>query len=274
MSVNSQPNPAGSRRVGTTLAVLVAVLIAAFVYAPPVLAASGSIRFGNQRELAKSLQQAFVAYWRSGDRTPAGALADIVDYWFRYHLVKAVIAALLLGVLVALAVHLWRAFLRAGRPAALASAGVLVTTLALFAVAVVMANVQGAVAPFASLLPMLQDGRADGALTLTLEQIRERLSSSTGRAPAPLEEMISDFATYHVALAAVAAIGATVLSIVSIVLWRRFRAADSARKRRLVGSFGVLTSVLVLAILTIMAANVSTALNPAPALLAFFQGGW
>jgi hypothetical protein len=200
-------------------------------------------------------------------------LAKIVDYWFRFHLVKAVIAALLLGVLVALAVHVWRAFLRTGRPAVLAPAGVLVTTLALFAAAAMMANVQGAVAPFASLLPMLLDGPADGPLTLTLEQIRDRLASSTDPTPAPLEAMISDFVAYHVALAVIAAIGAVVLSIASVVSWRRFRSADSSRQRRLLGSFGVLASVLVLAVLVVTAANVSTAVDPAPALLAFFRGG-
>jgi hypothetical protein len=74
---------------------------------------------------------------------------------------KAVIAAILL---IVLGVLLWKAFLSAaglgaGKRSALASAGVLVMMPALFSLVVVMANVQGAAAPFASLLPMLADGR-------------------------------------------------------------------------------------------------------------------
>ena len=75
-------------------------------------------------------------------------------------MVKAVTAALLLIVLIALGVLLWKAFLRAdgvgvGKRTAHASAGALVTMLALFSLAIAMANIQGAAAPFASLLPML-----------------------------------------------------------------------------------------------------------------------
>jgi hypothetical protein len=271
--VTTQPNPARPRVVAV-LGVLAGALIAAFVLAPPVLAARGPVRFAGERDLAAALQEAFVAHWRSGDRAPVGELAAIVDYWFRYHLVKAVIAALLLGVLGVLAVQLWRAFLRTGRPAAVAAGGVLVTTLAFSARVVVMANIQGAVAPFASLLPMLLDGPADPALTRTLAQVQDGLTGSAGRTPAPLAAMVGDFATYHVALAVVAAAGALVLSLASTVLWRRFRAAGTPRKRRLVGSFGVLTSVLVLVFLLSAAANVSTAAEPEPALLAFFRGGW
>src|SRR6185295_15066159 len=106
-------------------------------------------------------------------------LERVVDYWFRYHVAKAVIATILLIVLVALGVLLWKAFLRAGglgagRRVALASAGVLVTMLAVFSLAMVMANIQGAVAPFASLLPMLTDGPTDGELAGTLDQVTQR----------------------------------------------------------------------------------------------------
>jgi hypothetical protein len=48
----------------------------------------------------------------AGLELPAGTAAG-ADYWFRFHLVKGGIAALLLIVLVALGVVLWRTSLRA-----------------------------------------------------------------------------------------------------------------------------------------------------------------
>ncbi|MBO4209944.1 hypothetical protein GSF22_28715, partial [Micromonospora echinofusca] len=145
-------------RVLATLGALAVLLATAFVVAPPVLAGRPGGGFADRRHLSEALRGAFVGYWRSGDPDLSPALTRVVDYWLRYHLAKAVIAALLLAVLVALGIRLGRAFRRdggpgAGRRGALASAGIVVTVLASFSLALVMANVQGAVAPFASLLP-------------------------------------------------------------------------------------------------------------------------
>ncbi|MFF1561021.1 hypothetical protein [Streptomyces sp. NPDC058279] len=259
---------------------------AAFVVAPGPLAASGGSGGNgvNQRNLTEALRQAFVAYWSSGDRDFPPGLDRVVDYWFRYHVAKAVIAALLLIVLVALGVLLWQAFLRAGslraqRRAALASACVLVTLLALFSSAAVMANVQGAVAPFSSLLPMLGGGATDAGLADTLDQVREQLAASRSagdRTPPALGVMIDDFARYHVAMAVIAAIVVTVLVGMSVASWkRRARTEPSDRRtRRVWGSFGVLSALLSLVLAVVAVANTTTATDPAPALLAFFEGGW
>jgi hypothetical protein len=283
--------PAPSRSAGisgralATHVTLGVVLVAAFVVAPRTLAASWSGGgFDDERDLTQALREAFVEYWRSGDRDFSPGLQRVVDYWFRYHVAKAVIAAMLLIVLVALGVLLWKAFLRAGglgagRRAALASAGILVTMLALFSLAAVMANVQGAVAPFASLLPMLAVGATDGELADTLDQVRRRLAdsqSADGRNPPALEVMISDFSRYHVALAVVAAIVAVVLIGVGVVLLKRFARTGSSdrRTRRVLGSFGVLSALVSLVVIVVVVANTTTAADPAPALSAFFDGGW
>jgi len=240
--------------------------------------------FVDKRHLIEALREAFVEYWRSGDRDFSPDLERVVEYWFRYHVAKAVIAAILLIVLVALGVLLWKAFLRAGgfwvgKRVALASAGVVVTMLALFSLATVMANVEGAVAPFASLLPMLADGATDGELADTLTQVRQRLADSLnagGPTPPAIGVMISDFSRYHVALAVVAAIVAVVLIGISVVLWRRFARTGSSdrRTRRVLGSFGALSALLSLVVIVVVVANTTTAADPAPALLAFFDGGW
>jgi hypothetical protein len=151
--------------------------------------------------------------------------------------------------------------------------------LALLSLAAVMANVQGAVAPFASLLPMLTAGETGGELAGTLDQVRLRLADSLsegGRTPAALEVMISDFSRYHVALAGVSAIAAVVLIGMSVVSWKRFARTEPSdrRTRSVLGVFGALPALLSLFVIVVGAANTATAADPAPALLAFFEGGW
>lgn len=272
-------------RTLATLGAVAAALLAAFVVAPPTLAGDGSGRgFADERHLIDAVRAAFVGYWRSGRRDFSPDLDRIVDYWFHFHLVKAAVAAILLIVLVALGVLLWKAFLRVGdrgpgKGVALASSGVLVTILALFSLAAVMANIQGVAAPFASLFPMLVDSAPDGELAETLEQVRQRLAESPGaggRTPPALEVVISGFSHYHVAMAVIASIVAVVLIGTSVVLWKKFAGTGSSdrRTRRVVGSFGVFTVLLSLATIVLVVANATTAADRGPALLALFEGGW
>lgn len=279
----------------TFATVLIAALSVAFVVAPRMLAAasaSDGAGFADRRALVGALREAFVGYWTSGARDLSPGMQDVVDYWFRYHVAKAAIAAILLIVLAVIGVALWKAFLRAGARGtvgrtAIASAGVLVTTLALFALATVMANIQGAIAPYASLLPMLNSGAPEGrpggdaseAAAGALDQARQRLadSLSTGtRTPPALETMTSDFARYHVAMAVIAAVVAVALFALSVVLWkRRTRTEPSDRRtRRLLGSFGTASALLSLVVIVVAVANTTTAADPEPALLAFLDGGW
>jgi hypothetical protein len=270
-----------SGRALATLVALATALAAGVVVAPPILAAGGSDGdLADRRRLVESLREAFVAYWRSGDRNLSPDLERVVDYWFRFHVAKAMIAAILLVVLVALGALLWQAFLRAGglglgRRAALASAGVLVTMLTLLSVAVVLANIQGAVAPLSSLLPMVTDGATDGELTSTLDQIRQRLAAGDRTTPA-LEMMIGDFARYHAAFAVIATIAAVAFISMSVVWWKKFSKTGSSdrRARRVFGSFGVLSVLLSLAAIVSVVANMSAAADSPRVLLGFFEGGW
>lgn len=268
-----------------TLVTLAMALVAAFVVAPGALVASrsdgGLLEEGN---VVQAVRAAFVEYWASGDRGFPPGLERVVDYWFRYHVAKAVIAAILLVVLSALGVLLCQAFLRAtglglGRRVALASAGALVSLQALFSLLVLMANVQGAAAPFASLLPMLTAGPRDAELTVTLDQVRQRLADFPGAGyqnPPALEVMVSEFSSYHVALALLAAIVAVAFVGICVMLSKGFARTGSSdgRTRRLLGSFGVLSTLFLLVLIVLGVANATTAADPAPALLAFFEGGW
>jgi hypothetical protein len=253
-----------------TLAGLAAALVAAFVFAPDVLAGGG---YADGDRLGSAVRGAFVGYWQSGRRELSPDMQALVDYWFRFHLAKGAIAALLLVVLAALGLSLWRAFAREGR-ARFAAAGTGVAALALLALAAVMANAQGAVAPFASLLPMLVDRPADGPLADTLGQVRQRLGAGE-RTPAA-DVMIRDFALYHEAMVVIAAAVAVALAAAGVLLWRRFAAMRSGgrRSRAVLGAFGGLTAALTLAAIALVVANTTVAADPAPALQALFLGGW
>lgn len=281
----SSQSPAISGRALALLGALAIALVAAVVVAPGPLAAIGSdAGFADKHNFTEAVREEFVKYWSSGDRDFSPGLARVVDYWFRFHVAKAVIAAILLIVLVTLGVPLWKAFLRAGGlrarvRVALGSAGVLVTMLALLSLVTVMANIQGAVAPFASLLPMLIGGETNGGLTDTLDQVRQRLADSPNagdQTPPALDAMVGGFTRYHVAMAVIAAIVAVVLLGVTGVLWRRFaRTASSDRRtRRVLAAFGLLVALLSLATIVLAVVNATTAGNSAPALLALFNGGW
>ena len=135
----------------------------------------------------------------------------------RWHYRRSLASRLI--VLVTLGVRVWKAFVKAdglgtGKSAALASTGAVLTMLALFSLVAVMANLQGVVAPYSSLLPMLTTDTSDAQLTGTLDQIRWQLADSSGTAghTAPaLQVMTDDFARYHVAMAVISAIVAAAL---------------------------------------------------------------
>ncbi|MFJ6784747.1 hypothetical protein [Streptomyces yangpuensis] len=240
--------------------------------------------FGDQRHLIGSFSEAFVGYWSSGDRNFSPGLERVVDYWLHYHVVKAVIAATLLAVLITLGVLLWKAFVRAGgfgagRTAAIASAGAVVTALGLISLAAVMANIQGAIAPLSSLVSMLPMHSSPGALADTLGQVRQHMAdypNAGTRTPPAVEVMVGDFSRYHLVIAVAAPMVAVVLIGMSVMSWRRFARAEKSdrRARRIFTSFGLLWALLSLAFIVLAVANVSVAAEPTPALLAFFEGGW
>jgi len=190
--------PRSAEVPGRALAVLVALSVAlgtAFVLAPSRLAAIGSDGdLSEQHDLVNALSAAFAKYWRSGDRAFPPDLQRVVDYWFRLHVVKGVLAAALLIVLVSLGVLLWKAFLRSSGPGGrgLASAAILVSALALVAVAALMANVQGAMAPFSSATSLLPLGAPSGQLAGAIDQIKQGLAhypSTSGQNAVALKVM-------------------------------------------------------------------------------------
>ncbi|MDT0415283.1 tat (twin-arginine translocation) pathway signal sequence [Streptomyces sp. DSM 41982] len=243
------------RRPGV-LAALTATLLLAFFTAPNALARDTV----NTSNVAPAFRSGFAAYWNAGDAEQPAGLRGTVDFWFRFHVVKAGVSALLLAAAVALGVVLWRRLrAREGRRALLVLSATGTGALGLFALVALMANVQGAAAPFSSLMPML------GADNATLAQVGERLAADPSGAHSPvLAAMIGDFATYHAVLAVAAALVALAAATATVLLRRR-------RAPRLAPAA---TALLTLAALVLAFANTTSAFDSPAALAAFTSGSW
>ena len=264
------------------LAGLAVALGAAFVLAPAVLAASApGGGYAGQPALITAVRTTFIEYWNSGRRAYPPDLARLLDYWTRYHIAKAAIAALLLAVLVILAARLWRALLSAARltpvrGAALALSGALAALLAVGSMVLVVANIQGAVTPLSSALSMLPLGSHDAPLSHAVGQVKQGLAAypgTSGRTAPALQVMVSDFGLYHAVVVALAGAVTVAAIVMSAVSWRRRARSSERRTRRVLELAGVSSALLALVVLVIALANLGTALHPAPALLAFFNAG-
>ncbi|MER7485513.1 tat (twin-arginine translocation) pathway signal sequence [Streptomyces sp. NPDC126497] len=262
------------RRISTLIASAGAILLAFFL-APDALART-SVSTAN---VSDSFRQGFIDYWQSDGRGFPPRLEDTVTFWFRFHLVKAGLSLLLLAVAVALGVVLWRhARQRAGGRSARLRRGlscVPAGMLGLFALVALMANVQGAVAPFASLLPMLVNGGAEGELATVLAQVRQQAQAHPGSGHSPaFAFMVGEFAVYHAVLAAMAATVTCVLAGTSIMLWNRSRASADGRSPRATRPGAAVSALWAAAALVITVSNVMNAANSSRALAHLFAGGW
>jgi hypothetical protein len=268
-----------------TLVVLAAALGVAFAVAPAALAGSWSgVGVVDERHLVDALQAAFVGWWCSGVRDLPPDLQAVLDYGFGYHVVRGVIAAVLLVVLVALGVRLARAFVaggrrKAGRQIALAASGVLVAVLGLFIVAAVTADVAGVVAPFAALFPLLL-ARATGSPSPHAQQLVKqgllelRTGPRAGQAPPALQVMIGDYARYHQAMAVLAGAVAVVLLGTGVVMMMRGTRSSERRARRVLGSFTAFSVLVSLVAVVVALVNTLAAHDPVSPFSALFGGGW
>ncbi len=184
-----------------------AALVAAFVLGPAALLRGRYPQFQDQSVMSELLGRGLVDYWGSGVRTYPRGLAEIVDYWFEWHVIKIVISVLLTTVLCLLAATLWRRSLTAGVGCVVAATTT--TVLSLFSVFVAVLNIQSTAAPVIALLPMLSADNADGQTAQFL--IENGVQSGDSRPP--LLELLTQVEHYNwaaiVATAVVIAVVAT-----------------------------------------------------------------
>ena len=235
--------------------------------------------YSGESDLVAASESAFVAANVSGPVADSQALAELTAMWREFHLVKAVVAGLLVLALIGLASTVRRQVASAdrGRHRRLllsAYGGVVVWLLG--AITVLLANVQGAVAPFASVASLLPTGQSTGGLARVLSHLRQAVTAGPPSPAGDLaSQLLGDFTLYHAVFAVLAAVTGGLLTALALrAVWRRWRLRGPDRSPQptwlaqstLYGAAGGIFLLLALA-------NVSTWVHPAPALLASLGGG-
>ena len=238
---------------------------------PPLVAERSSSGRVTIAGLVETVSAGFTRWMSSGAAAPGAPLADAVTFWAVFHVAKAVLAIALLCALVIVGCRVWiratRAETRTARAAWIA-AGVLGAWLPLLALLMVLANIQGAVAPLSSVMSLLPIDA-----TPEVDQVRAELA--TGAYGPVTGALVADFRTYHAALAAcLAVVIAWLWASIGWMLVRRARTPRAARlPRRILASGALALALLTAALGLILLANLSTVAHPAPALAEFFASG-
>ena len=216
--------------------------------------------------LAGSVGHALVSDWAADVAAPgvqaSSALAEPTRFWRWFHVIKSVLALAALAAAGVLAIRASRAKRAASTPAlrfgwalVVVGGGVVASLNALLLVA----NLQGAIAPLSSVLSLLPFSDRSLALSDAVSALSASIGS--GQPTVTATAIVRDFATYHAAVAVLLAL-VTVMAVLAMV--------HVARARRW-GSAVALTAVLlVFAVLTF--ANISTAFAPTPAMQSFLSG--
>lgn len=269
MSVDSGPRhrPGLMISAATTVA-----LVAAFFVLPGAVAEAASARGITTSTLADEVGRAFGEWWRAGAAPLTPGMEAVVSFWQVFHVTKALIALALLVSLLAAGYWFWKASADlAGRASRVGATvlGILPAPAAPIVLLILMANIQGAIAPLSSVLGLLPLDGSVPAVALVREQLAAGVTGSV------LDTMIADFRAYHLVMVVTAAIAVILVIAADVVLWVRWRRMPRAhaRLRHVTGVVAVVLPLLIAALLVILLANLSTVIDTAPALAAFFEGG-
>lgn len=263
--------PEQSPRLATIVVSTLMLFVAFFVLPGAVASWSSSdgITTGN---LAERVGAAFSQWWLSAAAPLSPSMEAVVTFWGVFHVTKALVALALVVALVLTGEQVWRAYARTpGRAsrAWIAVVGIVGAPLTPLMLLILMANVQGAIAPLSSVMGLLP---MDGSVQ-EVAQVQEQFSAGT--TTPVLDTLVSDFRTYHLVVVVTAIVLAAVVVCADIALWIwRWRIPrDNHRLRRVTATVAILLPGLAPVFLLLSVINLSTVLDTAPALGAFFGGG-
>lgn len=235
-----------------TLAVVAVSIVATFALPWPLAGWTTGHRYADPVALGSALARGLVGGWTGGRPVgdpPGPGLDEAVAFWRAFHAYKAVFAAFTLAGLV-----WWSRAVR--RPAS----SVFAAVTGVGALVVVVANAQGTWAPFASALDLTRDAVPTPGFTEVLTGLRSDLL--TGAAHPLTTAVLEDSTRYHQVMAVLSiAVAASAL-----VLFAR-SVRPKPRMLVLLGTAAVAAAFGILA-----AANLSTSVDPTPALASFLSG--
>lgn len=264
-------SPRTSRPYAVLPLLFSALLIAAFVIVPPL-----AMPVNRSGGALPTRAQEMVTVWMTGGGAELPpALQHFVDGWRDYHLAKATLAAAALVSLGRVARGAGRRWAVGGRAYGQAVTVVVAGGLAFFAALVVMANLQGALAPLASAVSLLPPANGDASYAATLAQVSTQVS--VGHPTGAAAVVLTDFAFFHLVLAVLMWLLAIGLGTIAFRLARRRLRTGraevaTAREKRLLTMLSAMAVATALVALVVAAANLSTAGDPGPGLTAYLDG--
>lgn len=251
-------------------AVTAVVLSVGIALAPwPIARLLTGTQYADVGALQGTVDRGIVALGAEGS---ALELEEAARFWAAFHGVKAALAVALLVVLMGCGVGLLRSGSRMSRTrwwlcwtgnAAAASVALLVA----------VANVQGVVAPLASVLGLRSMAPGEGPLRDTLAAIHRDLLSGSSSAATDL--LVAEHVRYHVAMVTLGGIATAALLLGATLAWRHRRQGSTQRTSGQAGPprmaviatcLGLTAFAVFFGVVTV--ANVTTALNPRPTLAA------
>lgn len=264
-------------RLNTRLTITVLsslLLFVAFFLLPGTVArvwsSADGITTGN---LAEKVGAAFSQWWLSAAAPLSPSMEAVVTFWEVFHVTKAVVAVALVIALLLTGEQVWRAYARtSGRAsrAGIAVAGIVGAPLAPLMLLIVVANIAGAIAPLSSVMGLLpKDG--------SVPEVAQVLEQFAGGTTTPvLEALVSDFRVSHLVVVVAATIVAVVVVFADIALWIRWSRMprEEFLLRRVTATVAVVLPALAPLFLLLALINLSTVLDTAPALAAFYEGSF
>jgi hypothetical protein len=242
--------------------------VAAFVLAPAALLNGADGGFRDEAMLRDAVGRGLVEYWQeSGPAFPA-LLAELVDYWFRWHAIKVLISSLMVVVFGLLATALWRRYAHGTARYAVAAIGA--TLFSVVATGLLILNIQATAVPLVALLPLVDGGAPGGELAQTLREMREGL---TGPVSSPaLTVLLGEVERYHWVLAGVSATVLVATALAGASLWRR-RSTGGPRVRFMRRTLSVILGLTAGLLLAVVAVSALSAADPSSALRAVLSLG-
>ena len=200
---------------------------AAFLVPWHAASALTGLTWAGPNDLAGSVGHALVADWASAVPTPGGqassALTDPTRFWRWFHIAKAVLASAALVSAMVLVTRAWRARGAAStiaRRFAWTAVTAIGSVFAALSGILVVAKVQGALAPMSSVLSFLPLSGRSPALVDAVTALNTSIGS--GHPTSTATAIVRDFAMYHAVVAVLLAL-VTVLAGVATVRVTRNR---------------------------------------------------
>ena len=250
-----------SRSVVGLLGAAGAALVVAFVLAPAALLNGADGAFQDEGVLRDAVGRGLVEYWRGDGPAFPALLAELVDYWFRWHAIKVLISSAMLVVFAVLAATLWRRYVHGTARYAVAAIGA--TVFSVVATGLLILNIQATAVPLVALLPLVGGGAPGGELAQTLREMNEGLTGAVG-SPA-LTVLLGEVERYHWVMVAVSATVLVATSLAGASLWKR-RSTGDQRVRFMRRTLGVTLALTASLMLAVVAVSVLSAAEPAGAL--------